>query len=486
MPARYLIIADSLNNWTTVTFNSLTTLNIPPTGTDFATPPCDLGDTYTFTGAVGRHARFSVGTMRVRGTADMVNTLHMPDPGGNTVHAVRGLASGSVSFRGIVTAKFAAPRNCIYVENADRSVGVRVTGNPAWVSVGDDVLVVGDVAVLDGIKRVVPSRPITVLSSGNPVPLLGMRTRDIGGSSYGANDPGVTDGRGALNLGLLAKVMGKVTKIADDWSYFYIWDGSNGREFPLNDGFDPDVYGVRIVGYPPSGAVVGDWTEITGICSANTSAVPGKTIPEIIPKTLSRLSDASFQTVSEPTGAEIGAEWSLAAVPAAPQDWSPATVFAPVPSFELGYHIYRWEQATQGQVPYDDWCPDYFGGIILGDGWWVTAPTNWAVSFRGRAADCHQWYTIPTAGWAIMGQPFMHDIEWPDVTVHDGAQVVSMQTAAKTNNWLNSIGYWWDNPAQGQGCVGIPDDYKETTTLKTWHGYWIYTNRGELSLILPY
>ena len=177
-PNMYLVITDTAGNWSTITFQTLNSLNIPP-GTATTPPPVTLGVAYTFRGACGRRSRFGVGTIRPRGPGDIVQTGEAPaDPGANSVGVIRGISSGSVAFRGIVTAKFTS---YMFVENSDRSVGVKVIATPTWVAVADEVLVVGDLQLLDGMKQVLPSLPIAVLGSGNALPELGMRHRDVGG-----------------------------------------------------------------------------------------------------------------------------------------------------------------------------------------------------------------------------------------------------------------------------------------------------------------
>lgn len=356
----------------------------------------------------------------------------------------------------------------------------------------------GDTALLDGQKQISPTTPFVILSSGNPLPYLGMWTRDIGGQSYGPNDPGVSNGRGALNVGLLAKVCGIVTyrDTSATPAFFYVWDGANKMRSALNDG--SGNYGVRILhsglvdpdgtGPLPVREVVPgqDRVEVAGVVSVNQTAVPGKTIPEILPASAPViLSDADFTTISEPTGSEITQGRNLGSLPAVPKDPNPAVVFAPVSSEILDYCLFRWEAAGQGLLAYDMFDPEGFGGMLLGDGWWLMALSNYTVSYQGRVQTDAQWYTLPCAGWAIMGQPFGHSTYWSDVKVHNGGEAISLETAARTRNWLDSVIIGWNSMTGSSFDVGLPDDYCSSDRLVPWHGYWVHPHQAGLSLIIP-
>ncbi|MCX6376323.1 MAG: hypothetical protein NTU88_09885, partial [Armatimonadetes bacterium] len=181
---KYVVIKDLAGNWSSVTFQSLTSLSIPP-GSVNMPPPVTLGATYTFTGACGRRSRFGIGTIRPRGPGDIVMTSPAPPPpeDPDNVGVIRGISSGSVSFHGIVTAKFTG---YMFVESSDRSVGVKVLFHTQWApavtwTVGDEVQVTGTVALVNGMKQVTPTTWVLQLATGQPLPELGMRHRDVGG-----------------------------------------------------------------------------------------------------------------------------------------------------------------------------------------------------------------------------------------------------------------------------------------------------------------
>jgi len=645
---KYVVIADGANpiNWSTVTFQTLTSLDIPP-GTADQPPPVTLNDTYTFRGACGRRCRFGVGTIRPRGTADMTCTFHAPNPDPNSVGVVRGIVSGEVAFRGIVTAKFA---DSVYVENSDRSVGVKVVPQADYVSVGDEVLVIGDVSLVDGQKQVTTSRALTIKSSANALPELGIRHRDVGGSDYyntwaatkayklgnlvvptiwngsryacitdpggtsgateptwptGLNetvvdgtatvtwknvgwnfianpaaDPGIHHPRGPFNVGLLVTVSGLVTyrDTAPTPGFFYIWDGSNmvlpgEGPSPLDDG--TGHRGLRIsnsgwLGAPHSRGVKAyqDWVTVNGVVHVKKLDVGAETIyiPAVLPKTVTL--NTVFVPVHADAGTALTAATNIFALPILPaatgpgsyNDWVAETAYevgnvveptnpdaaykyectvagtsntiepiwpivlnatvvdgtvtwknvgtsyngdpiGPLPfecpqvlaptkdPFEVDGRVYRVESANLSQYTYDMWSEPngWFGGMLLGDGYWVLLDVAWAVDYTGLI-QTPQWIaTCEPGAWVLIGHPQAENTETTDIQMSNGGRVLSFFDASGYGaNWVQSIGFWWDNEFQNQYDIGLPDDWAWTTTMQPWHGYTFLMNEPNRAWIIPY
>lgn len=162
----------------------------------------------------------------------------------------------------VVTANFAGDR--IYIEAADRSSGIGVTG--AQAAVGDRVNVTGTMVSADG-ERVFTSAGVQVVASGQPVPFpLSMRNSTLGGESFAAQG-GVVDnattnpatpGIGRNNVGLLVTTWGNVTFVDGPGAWFYIDDGSG-----LKDG--SGHVGVRVAASGLTLPAEGNLVRITGI-----------------------------------------------------------------------------------------------------------------------------------------------------------------------------------------------------------------------------
>ncbi len=318
--------------------------------------------------------------------------------------------------------------------------------------------------------------PVIVGSVGNPVPApFDLRTREVGGGECLAN-PGVTAGRGALNVGLRVRVQGMVTAIDPNNQWFYIWDGANDIDQPVSDG---------------SGNI--------GVVSTDASIVAGQIAPTIVPTAISKVTQ--FETISTPANDPFVAGWNLIGVPAAPastgdgdewsaKPWDGYMVFPPDRDPNgIDGRLYRWESCTGSLSSWDMWSEvnahGPFGGMLLGDGYWLQIDEDWPVSYSGRSSSLDQWIGVCRPGWMIIGHPKDHPTLLDDVEVHAGDRIVSMRDAIFTEAWVDCIGYWWDEDSRALVDIGIDDCWASMSTLMPWHGYWMLFFRGDISLIVP-
>ncbi len=181
-----------------------------------------------------------------------------------TVGKMKTMPNGSpVDFYGkIVTAIFSSD-GCIYVEEPDRSGGIRVATAQAGLVVGDRVNVAGSMGtrIVSGCvsERQTTATSVTKTSSGAPLAPIAMSCGAVGGAAIPPLIPGVRDSAGANNMGLLVKVVGKVTKILS--TYIFVDDGSRVANV---SGSGPEV-GVMVK--LPAAPVfpVGSMVSVTGI-----------------------------------------------------------------------------------------------------------------------------------------------------------------------------------------------------------------------------
>jgi hypothetical protein len=106
---------------------------------------------------------------------------------------------------------------------------------------------------------------------GTPDPIM-MLGRDVGGQSLNDNTPGITDGVGTNNIGVLVTLVGKVEGSAP--GYFMVNDGSKRM-----DVFTPvKVSTTMLTDIPGDGVFV----RITGIVSTEESG--GVVTPILLPR----------------------------------------------------------------------------------------------------------------------------------------------------------------------------------------------------------
>ncbi len=159
----------------------------------------------------------------------------------------------------VVTAIFSAD-GAIYVEEPDRTSGIRVVYAGSGLALGDRVNVSGNVTSRyengQVAEREITTASVAKISSGDPLEPVAMNCSAIGGAPIPPLVPGVADGIGVNNMGLLVRMAGKVTDNSDPW--FLVDDGS---EIQDEYGF----VGVLIQCPASPGIALDDIVIVTGI-----------------------------------------------------------------------------------------------------------------------------------------------------------------------------------------------------------------------------
>ncbi|MBI2843732.1 MAG: C39 family peptidase [Armatimonadetes bacterium] len=150
----------------------------------------------------------------------------------------------------------------MYVQEADRSAGIRVLPDPYDPNLpyapGDVVTLSGYTYLVDD-ELILDAPVITRSSTGSRPKTVGMPNRDIGGPALG-DQPGVISPYGLNNIGLLVETWGAVTYVGTD--DFYIDDGSN-----LQDG--SGNRGARIAATGLSKPSANDYVTVVGNSSVS-------------------------------------------------------------------------------------------------------------------------------------------------------------------------------------------------------------------------
>ena len=123
-------------------------------------------------------------------------------------------------------------------------------------AVGDAVYAGGVLSSVDGMLRLTGAS-VTKMGSQAP-PTAYIRNVYVGGSALGPLLPGVTQGKGVNNSGLLVRVTGRVLEVATDGSWFSISDGS--RALLPGGG-----YGLRVWSQGLTPPAAGKYVTVTGI-----------------------------------------------------------------------------------------------------------------------------------------------------------------------------------------------------------------------------
>jgi hypothetical protein len=202
------------------------------------------------------------------------------------ISSIKALPDGSpVSLaRKTVTVGTDQLASTFYIEDDNRSSGMKVYGSGISVEEGDQVDVSGTISTQSG-ERTITSPTVTVYPGPYPVPQpLSMLNRMVGGGSLNVYTPGVTGGADVHNTGLLIQAWGVVTYVDILAKYFYVDDACGLQDGSGHAGMLVHC-GGRTVGNDISLPSVGQYLLVTGISSRRVSG--SNVIPAIRPRTQS-------------------------------------------------------------------------------------------------------------------------------------------------------------------------------------------------------
>lgn len=414
-------------------------------------------------------------------TAGTVSTVDFLTSGGEVAGAgfAKQLPDGSgVAFPPMtVTAGNTQLRNRFYIEDADHASGIAVelpTETDVMVCPGDLARVYGTVATTAGGERVIANPLVQVLEADHgEVTPVGVRAKDLAGTSASASQSGADP----TKAGIFAEAVGQVTAIDAASKLFYLDDGSL-----INDGSGPIGLRVRFSdladGNPFSPPPLGAYVSVRGIVSVESiSGLPHCTL---IPREQNDVSVDPGTAVQSPAGA-VSAGWNLLSIPGTPLEPSPPSVFDGI---AIDAALYQWDNRTQSLTVYDDWTPEAFGQVFRGDGYWLVVDAAHQLDVEIHNGTASEFMiALPKAGWTLFGNSFNAEKLWGSCMVTDGTETKTFASAALTDSWLNSVGFWWDSSVQGLRDIGLPEDFPSTETMLPWHGYWLQTYLDDLSLI---
>lgn len=162
-----------------------------------------------------------------------------------------------------------------YIEDADQTAGIRVKSSAIAIAKGNKVTVKGTINAASSTtnyeREIVPISAPTVHSTGNALPVpLGMNTGAVGGAALNGYTPGVNGGLGANNIGLLARIAGRVNSKGS--GYFYVDDGYSRAT-------DSTAKGIRIIS--STSVSNGDYVVVTGIIACYVPSGWTEALPSI-------------------------------------------------------------------------------------------------------------------------------------------------------------------------------------------------------------
>jgi hypothetical protein len=216
--------------------------------------------------------------------------------------------------------------------------------------------------------------------------------------------------------------------------------------------------------------------------------------------------------IAETATMDVYTGWNLIGPPCVPLDSNPVSVFSNGnPSgvdIEYTDVLTRLDAPSQGYIDYLFFDPASFGGVLLGEGYFLNASVDTQVQFDGLTDGVpsagimtDMWISLPgnqmdgqdAGGWHIISNPFNHGIPFNEVYFgYDGANIkvtdgVEMKTLldAATAGWIDEPFSYLNGASQGYESAGYLSGVYESDELEPGKGYFVKTNRDNLALIIP-
>lgn len=192
--------------------------------------------------------------------------------------------------------------------------------------------------------------------------------------------------------------------------------------------------------------------------------------------------------------------WNLISAPLVPFDSDPMSVFADA-TYGIDGLLSRTDP-LYGGVAYDEYDPELFGGVLLGDGFWYLAYSggDGQLSYEGvesgvpdgTGVKTDMWISLPGTGsdgaWHTIGNPFAEDVaidsgsgSGDNIFFTDGTDVKNWEEAVY-EGWVADTIYGADQ----YGGVAISyDGYGDDDMLRATKGYEILTYVPNIAMIIP-
>ncbi|MCE5324050.1 right-handed parallel beta-helix repeat-containing protein [bacterium] len=384
----------------------------------------------------------------------------------------------------VVTAIFP---DFFYVESKDRTCGIKVVSEPDFMTPNVEVEISGLVGTDSG-ERYIYANTITVKSS-NEVKPLAMNNETIGGGYFGGQE-GITDAIGWNNIGLLIRTCGNVKEIdtAVPPAWFKISDGS------------PEQVRVAISSDITAPAL-NENVMVTGISSCCVDDTNFRRLIRVRDQ-----DDIQTIDVGHEVNIPIYAGFNYIAAPLAPFNPDPLSVLS-VSSDALHNVIDWWDSQTQQNVYWNDFeepAGASFGNIVLGKGYEWYVDNDRTVSYEGFADGLPCEYdktdaviSLPgsqsgseSGGWHFVGTPFNHNV--PVDSGNYTGDLIYLTDGTTLKTWGEAVEAGWCvsqfdglDAINQSGTSVAYDDLADSRFLISNQGYWFYTYKSNLALIIP-
>ena len=200
------------------------------------------------------------------------------------------------------------------------------------------------------------------------------------------------------------------------------------------------------------------------------------------------LASASFAaTIDIYTG------FNCVAIPNVAIDSAPESVLS---GASLDGYLSRFDAAGGSDVTYSAWAPEEFGGMLLGEGYWLSSDTTADYTYSGldngvpsAGVKTDMWISLPgnqydgldQGGWHLIGNPYAELVNKSNLYFTDGKDLLSWEDA-NSAGWVGGELQGFDGMYQSSYIISL--SWGDGDDLIPARGYYLQTFKDNLAMIV--
>ena len=163
----------------------------------------------------------------------------------------------------------------------------------------------------------------------------------------------------------------------------------------------------------------------------------------------------------------------------------------------LDGYLSRFDAVGGSDVTYSAWAPEEFGGMILGDGYWLYSDMDIDYIYDGLAngvptagVKTDMWISLPgnqydgvdNGGWHLIGNPYAEPVNYGYIWFTDGKDLLSWPDA-NVAGWVGDQFQGFTGLYQSAYCI-VALGWGDGDELLSARGYYFLTFKDNLAMII--
>ncbi len=182
---------------------------------------------------------------------------------------------------------------------------------------------------------------------------------------------------------------------------------------------------------------------------------------------------------------------NLISLPCVPSIPDPLSVFS---GFNINNNLTSWDPVNQIENKFNSALPETFGGVLLGEGYWLTGTAGQSVQYQSLPSGIptdetltDTWIPLPgednginNGGRHLVGCPYDTFVPISNIYFTNSIEILSW-SQANAAGWVGpSISYWTDSSYSYINCNGPT----AVTVIQPGKGYWVESKVDNLAMII--